>query len=195
MGQASRAGTPLLLFATLLLVACGARGGADETASDAAASAVVTNERVSAELPRGWSRVAMPTIDTRPETLLLTVASSPVTADQQPDICHTPDHLINQLPSGGALVQVSAGAPQRLPGRPPNVKLDRSSYGSYECTGRSHQLAFHQNGRGIHVTAWFDPDRVDPSVRRQAVAFVDSIDVKGFPSRECRASDLSLIHI
>ena len=46
-------------------------------------------------------------------------------------------------------------------------------------------MAFHENGRGIFVHVWFDPNEVTRETRNQAEEFIDSIHAQGFPSREC----------
>ncbi|HET6829744.1 MAG TPA: hypothetical protein VFH44_00210, partial [Solirubrobacterales bacterium] len=82
-------------------------------------------------------------------------------------------------------VRVYDWAPKGLPARPATIKLDRVSYGSYECSGRSHSLAFHENGRGIDINVWFVQGQADPAVRHQAVELLNSLEVREFPSREC----------
>jgi hypothetical protein len=126
----------------------------------------------------------MPSAMGRPGPLF-TVASAPVEVNRRPRVCHSPDRILERLPADGAVIQVNDWAPEGLPARPAKIKLDRESYGSYECSGRSHSLAFHENGRGINVTAWFVQEFGDPAVRHQAAEFLNSLEVRGFPSREC----------
>jgi hypothetical protein len=117
---------------------------------------------------------------------LFTVASAPLgTIRRPPPVCGTPDAVLDRLPADGAVVQVAVWQPQRLPARPEPITLDRSTFGTYECSGRSHEINFHENGRGVHIVVWLDPGRVDPEVRHQAVELLNGLDVRGFPSGEC----------
>jgi hypothetical protein len=117
---------------------------------------------------------------------LLTVASAPLGPIRRPPpVCGTPDAVLDRLPADGAAVQVSEWQPERMPARPDPITLDRSTFGTYECSGRSHEINFRENGRGVHVVVWLDPGRVDPEVKREAVGLLNGLEIGGFPSGEC----------
>lgn len=184
MGRASRATIAAVLVLGAAMVGCAERTGVDETAAGGSDS-TVSRERISAELPPGWSEVETPPARGYP-TSLITLASAPVgTIHEPPPVCGTPNAVFDRLPADGAVVQISAWQPQRLPARPDPIVLDRSTFGTYECSGRSHEIDFHENGRGVHIVVWLDPGRVDPGVRRQAVELLNGLEVRDFPSGEC----------
>lgn len=171
----------MLTAAVLLLTGC-SEGRTEATTADRVISDPISGEGVRAELPDGWSQVEMPSAMRRISPLpLFTVASSPVTVNRRPRVCHSPDRILERLPADGAVIQVSSWeTPTKgLPPSPRTIKLDRESFGSYECSGRSHSLMFRQNGRGIGIKVWFSPSRVDPVVRRQAVELLNSLEIRG----------------
>ncbi|HET6831966.1 MAG TPA: hypothetical protein VFH44_11520, partial [Solirubrobacterales bacterium] len=184
MGQASRVVTAAFAVGALVLTSCSEETATDEMAPDQATNGEISRSGVSVELPDGWSEVEMPSAMGRPGPLF-TVASAPVEVNRRPRVCHSPDRVLERLPADGAVVRVYDWAPKGLPARPATIKLDRVSYGSYECSGRSHSLAFHENGRGIDINVWFVQGQADPTVRHQAVELLNSLEVRDFPSREC----------
>lgn len=184
MGRASRATAVVLVVGGLTLLGCDETTRDGSVADPSTAGKVISKERVSAQLPEGWSEVKGPTSKIIEPGPLFTVASEPVEVDPPLGGCN-PSAAIDDLGPSGALVAVLGTQPQRLPARTARIRLNRNTYGNYECAGPSHQLAFHQNDRGVYINVWFDPDRVDPMVRRQAVAFVNSLELRDIPSREC----------
>jgi hypothetical protein len=174
----------VLVVGALTFTGCAETAGEELEVDQSTTSTVIRKDRVSAQLPAGWSEIKEPISNIVEPSPLFAVASEPVEVDSLPRGCNA-SAAVDQLSSSGALVSVLGTAPQRLPSRPAEIKLNRSTYANYECAGPSHQVAFHQNDRGVYVNVWFDPDRVDPVVRRQAVAFVNSLELRDFPSREC----------
>lgn len=184
MGRASRAVTAGLCAAAFALAGCAEPIGVGETAADGADS-LVNHERINAELPPDWSEVEMPKAQGYPAPLM-TLTSAPLRPiDRPPPVCGTPDAVLDRLPVDGAAIQISEWQPQRMPARPERIALDRSTFGAYECSGRSHVVNFHENGRGVHVVVWLTPGRVDPEVKRQAVRLLNGLKVHAFPSGEC----------
>ena len=184
MGKASRAVTVVLIAGALTLAGCNETASEGPVAEQSPTHSVISRERVSADLPSGWSEVKEPISNIVEPSPLFAVASEPVEVDPHHGGC-SPSASIDDLSPEGALVSVLGTEPQRLPARPAKIKLNRSTHGNYECAGPSHQLAFHQNDHGVYINVWFDPARVDPVVRRQAVAFVNSLELRDILSREC----------
>lgn len=183
MGRASRAAAAELVIIAAAVAGCAERTGVDETA--AGNGSVVHHERITAELPPGWSEVEMPRAEGYPVPLM-TLASAPIgPIGTPPPVCGTPDAVLDRLPADGAAIQLSEWQPERMPARPAPIVLDRSTFGAYECSGRSHEIDFHENDRGVHVVVWLDPGRVDPDVRRGAVELLNGLEVRDFPSHEC----------
>ena len=151
----------------------------------------VTSDRVTAELPVGWSRISSdwrgPYFASNPQAILV-ASSSPIEFERPKDVCDRPDDALSELGKSGALVEVTETDPRWWPRRSGPIKLNRRTYGAYECSGESHSLGFREGSRGMQVHVWFDPDRVDPAVRQEAVGFVNSLEVREFGSGECRRS-------
>jgi hypothetical protein len=67
----------------------------------------------------------------------------------------------------------------RFPGRPPRLRLPRSSYGNYECLGASWMVRFRDGGRVFQAHVYGPPRR-----RREALAILDSLRVRPAPFDE-----------
>lgn len=184
MGRASRASVVMLVVGALTFTGCAETAGEESTVDQSPAGKVIRNDRVSAQVPAGWFEIKEPISNTIEPSPLFAVASEPLEIDSPSRDCSA-SAAIDQLSPSGALVSVLGTSPQRLPSRPAEIKLNRSTYDAYECAGPSHKVVFHQNDRGVYINVWFDPDRVDPRVRGHAVAFANSLELRDFPSRDC----------
>jgi len=197
MGRASTAAAAVLVVGVLTLIGC-AETASDEPGADRSREgAMLSKDRVSAEIPAGWSEIEEPISSIVDPAPLLAVASEPLEVDAPPRGCGPSAALLDQIRPSGALVEVLEASPPRrgpspwrdFPSRPARIELDRDTYDTYECAGSSHQIVFRENGRGVYVHVWFDPERVDPKIRRQAVAFVNSLEL-----RDVRGEQSSVPH-
>ena len=113
------------------------------------------------------------------------VASDPAVVPRTLRACHPPDAILGQLPLDGVLIEVLEATPKGIDGRPAEIKLDRKSFATYECSGPSHSVGFHEHGRGLYIHVWFNQGHVSATNRSDAVDFLNSIEVGVFGSREC----------
>ncbi len=182
MGRASSAAVGVCL----LIAGAAAGGCSDQPEPQPKPHATeIHSERVAAELPAGWSEIDEATSRIITPSQVFAVASESVTIRKPLRACHPPDSILAQLPRDGAYIEVSEGSAHGIHPRPQRLRLNRRSYDTYECSGPSHSLSFNERGRGLYVHAWFDPDRVSKATRKQAAAFINSLDVGRFGSREC----------
>jgi len=157
-----------------------------------------------ARLPAGWSEV--PDID---PLALLTLSSGPVTG-RIISPC-LPGAVLDELPTGGALVRVSenfpparrGGAADRYRPRPSHFRLGRRR--PSEC-GYSYSLGFREGGRELAVWIWTKPAVVDsgsgiqgsrpgrlsPVTRRQLLRLLDGLQVRPAAVDPIRVPTLAL---
>ena len=145
----------------------------------------IQRDKITAELPRGWSEIKGPTSRIIYPAPVFAVASDPAEVPKTLRACHPPDAILSQLPPDGVLIEVLEATPKGMDGRPAHIKLDRKSFDTYECSGPSHSITFHEHGRGLYIHVWFNQDHVSATKRSDAVDFLNSIDVGVFGSGEC----------
>ena len=157
-----------------------------EPAQSSVASATeIHRDKITAELPDGWSEIKGPTSRIIYPAPVFAVASDPAEVPKTLRACHPPDAILSQLPLDGVLIEVLEATPKGMAGRPAQIKLDRRSFATYECSGPSHSITFHEHGRGLYIHVWFNQDHVSPAKRRDAADFLNSIHVGVFGSGEC----------
>jgi hypothetical protein len=142
---------------------------------------------VEVRIPPGWRAIRGPLNEVTEPAQVLAVASVPINLGPDPAHNCRPGDLLARLPADQAAVQIvdyaqgpgDAGHPNRgdFPPRPRSFRLDRRLYAEYECSGPSYIIRFRDQGRALQATVWLGPKRVDPEVRRQVIALLDSLRV------------------
>lgn len=161
--------------------------GCGQTADSPPAAAAT----VHAALPAGWHRIRGPINEVIEPAQVLAAASVPLRLPERSAHGCSTDELRRRLPPGAAAVQLveatmgpgEASHPnlRKYPPRPDPFRLERRSYATYECNGPSYNIAFRDRGRAFQAFVWLDLRHVDPAVRAQAVALLNSLRVSRSP--------------
>lgn len=130
---------------------------------------------VEVRLPPGWHAIHGPVSAVIEPSQVVAAASVPLRLGQPQSQC-SPDVLLQRLPPDQAAVEiVEWGKVTDVPRRPASFELRAGSYGNYECNGPSYNIPFRDHGRAFQAFVWLDPKRVDPVVRVQAIALLNTL--------------------
>jgi hypothetical protein len=172
----------VIALSTAVAAGCGSGDTSDGTARRTSGSG-----GVEVRLPPGWSEIRGPISEVSEPAQVLAAASIPIALGPDPAHNCYPGDLLARLPAEQAAVQIveytqgpgDADHPNRedFPPRPRSFRLDRRLHAEYECSGPSYLIRFRDHGRALQATVWLDPKRVDPRVRREAVALLGSLRV------------------
>jgi hypothetical protein len=178
---------PVVIAAALgLLIAVGGCGDTTETRQ-------APEPTVGVTLPAGWHEIRGPINDVIEPAQVLAASSVPLRLPRRSAHGCSAAGLRRQLPADAAAVQVveSTKGPGDAPHpnlhnyrpRPRPFRLEHRSFANYGCSGPSYNIAFRDHGRAFQAFVWLDPKRVDPRVRRQTIALLNSLRVSRSPHR------------
>lgn len=178
---------PIPITALLLaLLAAPTAGCALDGENDSTALRPTGSAGLEWRLPARWHPIRGRASGVVEPRQVLAAASVPLRPGPPNGGC-SPDSLLLKLPPDQAAIEIveatmepgDASHPNlhRYPPRPDPFRLDPQSYASYECNGPSYNIAFRDHGRAFQAFVWLDPKQVDPRVRRQTVALLDSLRV------------------
>jgi len=152
-----------------------------------------TEPTVGVKLPAGWHEIRGPVNDVIEPVQVLAASSVPLRLPQRSAHGCSAAGLLRRLPDGAAAVQVvestkgsgDASHPNlhSYPPRSRPFRLEHRSFANYECSGPSYNIAFRDHGRAFQAFVWLDPKHIDPSVRRQTIALLNSLRVSRSPRR------------
>lgn len=165
----------------LTAIGCDSEPASESTSVDASGAT-----GVEVRLPPGWHAIRGPVSAITEPAQAVAAASLPLRLGPPKSGC-SPDVLLERLPPDQVAVQIlevtqgPGGSDQprlhAFPRRPARFALDADSFDTYECSGPSHSIPFRDHDRGFHAYVWLNPARVDPKVRAQTVALLNSLEI------------------
>jgi len=188
MGYHTTSMQPLRMAIASALLA-GALAGCSSSASTMpeAEGHRLGNYGVTALVPSGWHRVALRRLPGA--RVPLEVASFPAEGAVL-TICN-PQAIVEQIPAGGALLQIlqdsrltsrhgpgavsPAGSPGDYKPLPSPFRLGRLQ--SHEC-GEAYNVFFRQGGRVFQLRVWTAPGGLSHSVRHQVETLMETLRTK-----------------
>src|SRR4029078_1550039 len=84
-------------------------------------AAEIQRDKITAELPDGWSEIKGPTSRIIYPAPVFAVASDPAEVTKTLRACHPPDAILSQLPLDGVLIEVLEATPKGMAGRPAHI--------------------------------------------------------------------------
>jgi streptogramin lyase len=172
-------GLVALIIVLLLLSGCAQGGTAAPPASHSYSD---PDSQIEATIPGSWRALRRPITSVSYPPQVLAAASFPVRVPRRPPNC-SPSRVLDQMPPGGALVQIfeyapeASGRPVRVPDLPPRLARFRyadADYGPFECAGYSYRFAFEQSGRAFQAHVWLNRKETNRARRSEALAILDS---------------------
>lgn len=133
-------------------------------------------------LPHGWHEVRRPITGVLYPVQVLAAATYPIAPHGRPRSCG-PWAAVNQMPPGGALVQIVEYAPTdgqgkkvrvpSLPPRPPRFSYADATYAPFECAGLSFKFDYRQEGHALQAQVWMHRHTVGPRTRAAALQILN----------------------